>query len=492
MLAMWLDSFVVSAALCITVQAQIRILSPESLKSQFSSSDGVINGGTAVFGAPYYGEHVLGHLRGTQLRIDPGSFHSSGAKDDHCSEEDYSFEPLAGGTVETQGERMHDILVLEHGTWCTACKKVRVAQAKGVKAVILVDQTGDSDKQVQEKILGDDGFGQEVKIPSILVSRATGDKLFAAMRQETVVVELAWDIPQSQVVSVDFWWSSGAKDSQEFLMRFAESAEVLSFKMQFTPRYYVFDVSDSMSSAMGGLCADRITSYNTRHCAPDPDGAGPITGADVANEDVRQLCLWHKTSAAPDPVVDAPYSAAWWAYVSRIYAFCPFEEEVASNRFGSRECSYRVMKSLNINTDIIDQCVRHHADKYLEESAKSVAWSEQALRINGWRYSGALDPEIVLKAICSGYATPTPACEELLNGWLRRTMMLLRHRATKALMSEDTFGFLMGAIGFLTVINAYLYRGYIKRFLKKQMREEVMLEVQSQMSDYAKLEGTGI
>merc|ERR1712094_70197 len=42
--------------------------------------------------------------------------------------------------------------------------------------------------------------------------------------------------------------------------------------------------------------------------------------------------------------------------------------------------SYRVKKSLNIDTDIIDHCVRHHADKYLEESAKSVAWSEQALR----------------------------------------------------------------------------------------------------------------
>jgi len=291
-LALW-------AALSLSVRAQIRILTPDTLKRHFKETDGVISGGTAVFGAPYYGEHVLGRLRGTTSRGKA-----------HCSAEEYDLVELQG-TVETQGERVLDILVIDHGTFCSACQKVRIAQTKGAHAVILVDPSGDSEKQVQEKILGDDGSGQEVTIPSILVSKATGEKLFAAMRQDTVVVELAWDIPQSEVVSVDFWWSSGEKDAQEFLQRFQETAEVLNHHMQFKPHYYVFDVSSSTANAMGDLCTQTIdVKYDVRHCAPDPDGPGPITGADVANEDVRQLCLWHKTAFSRN-ANEGLYSESW-------------------------------------------------------------------------------------------------------------------------------------------------------------------------------------
>jgi len=468
-----LDRLALCAAVGLSVQAQIRIVTPDSLQKHFASTGGMINGGTAVFGAPYFGEHVLGQLRGVPHR------------GNHCADADYNF-PSLQGTVATHGERVHDIYVLEHNARCTACKKVRIAQAKGASAVILVDPSLDSEKQVQEKILGDDGWGQEVKIPSILVSGATGRMLFAAMRQETVIVELRWDIPQSEVVSVDFWWSSGAREAQEFLQRFKESAEILQNRMQFMPHYFIFDLGSSISGEMGDLCTDVKWEDGVRHCAPDPDGPGPITGADVANEDVRQLCLWHKTAVRPDSVKDGWYSEAWWNYVSSIYDSCPLEEPTRELRFGSKSCSYKLMAELNVDTNIIDGCVQHHSEQYLEESARQGAWSEQALRINGWRYRGSLDPEVVLKAICAGFSTPTAACEELLNGWFRKSLMILQHRVVKGL-TKNTFVWLMVCICILSVLNCFLYRRYIIKIVKRQMREEVMIEVQSQMTEYSKL-----
>lgn len=486
------SELLVWAALSASVQAQIKILSPDSLKKDFERSGAIINGGTALFGAPYYGEHVLGRLRGTTLR--------GGSSFSTCVETDYELADLQG-TIETQGERIHDIIVMEHNAYCTACKKVRIAQAKGAHAVILVDLSGDSEKQVQEKILGDDGWGSEVKIPSILVSRATGEKIFAAMRQEQVVVELRWDIPQAEVVTVDFWWSSGAKDAHEFLKKFKDSAELLANRMQFMPHYYVFDVSSETAYSMGNLCTDSSATAGVRHCAPDPDGPGPITGADVANEDVRQICLWHKTAVASDPLVDGLFSQFWWDYVNRVYDYCPWEERTFSiedmgkngmGRFGSETCSYELMVVLGVDIADVQRCVRHHSDQLLEESARENAWSEQAIRINGWRYRDALDPETVLKAVCAGFVNKENICEALMGSWAPLNFfMLFRHRAYRSL-SKNSFEWLIACICILSVVNCFLYRRHIRALLKRQMREEVMLEVQSQMADYAKLGGDNL
>jgi len=481
---MLLDRLVLCTVLSFFVRAQIRIITPDKLKRSFESTDGVINGATAVFGAPYYGEHVLGRLR------------TSKSKGNHyCSEDDYDLPPVQStGSIDAKGERIHDILVLEHSTYCSACKKARVAQSKGASAVVFIDVSGDSEKLVQEKILGDDGWGSEVRIPSILVSRAVGDELLAVIShsdKEEVVVELAWDIPQSQVVSVDFWWSSGARGAEEFLKHFKDYAEVLGHSMQFAPHYYVFDVPATAADSMGKLCTDAIGTKGVRHCAPDPDGPGPITGSDVANEDVRQLCLWHKTAEAPAPGTapgDAKYSQFWWEYVSGIYDACPLESEDRQLRFGSKACSYKEMAAQGLDLSVIDACVRHFGEAYLEESASEGAWSEEALRINGWRYQGALDPETVLKAVCSGYSTPLPACEELVNGWMRKTVHMLKHKAFRGL-SKNAFGLLMGSICIMSVINCFLYRRHLLKLLKRQMAEEVMLEVQCQMSEYGKLSG---
>lgn len=469
---MSLARLAVWAALSLSVRAQIRILTPETLKKHFTDTNGFINGGTSVFGAPYYGERVLGKLR---RGISKGLH--------HCTDEDYELTQLSG-TIETNGEKVHDIVVIPNGEYCSACQKVRIAQGKGAHAVVIVDQSDDPDDKVAGKIMADDGEGAQVTIPSILVSKKTGARLFSAMRQETVIVELAWDVPQSEVVSADFWWSSGSLQSIDFLERFKESAEMLGHNLQFRPHYYVFDVPDSVS---GDLCADDIAS-GTRHCAPDPDGPGPITGADVANEDVRQLCLWHSTAIAPAGEASGRFSQEWWEYVSTIDDYCPFDAVERPRRFGSKSCSFQRMESLGINIAQMDSCVRLNSGGYLQESAHEGAWSEQALRINGWRYKGPLDAEVLLKAICSAYATPLMACTELQSGWFRRTIHLFKHRVTKGL-NETTFILMISGICVLSVINCFLYRRYIAKLVKRSMREEVMLEVQSQMTEYAKLDG---
>merc|ERR1719482_2562963 len=73
--------------------------------------------------------------------------------------------------------------------------------------------------------MADDGWGGggAVHIPSILISSAQGEKLKRAVQNgEEVIVELAWDIPTSNVVAIDFWMSSGNREAMKFLSEFKE------------------------------------------------------------------------------------------------------------------------------------------------------------------------------------------------------------------------------------------------------------------------------
>merc|ERR1712232_1511155 len=139
-----------------------------------------------------------------------------------------------------------------------------------------------------------DGYDDEVHIPSVLISHEDGSRLIAAVedanngRGNPVLVELAWDVPRGEYVVMDFWMDSGSRESSEFLLRFKDCAEALKYRIQFVPHYHVFSLPDTVE---GTLCVDGY-----KHCAPDPDADGQITGADVTQEDVRQLCLWKLTA----------------------------------------------------------------------------------------------------------------------------------------------------------------------------------------------------
>ncbi len=41
------------------------------------------------------------------------------------------------------------------------------------------------------------------------------------------------------------------------------------------------------------------------------------------------------------------------------------------------------------------------------------SWSKYAVRINGWRFAGAIEPEGVTRAICAAYVRPLKECEAL-------------------------------------------------------------------------------
>jgi len=141
----------------------------------------------------------------------------------------------------------------------------------------------------------------------------------------------------------------------------------------------------------------------------------------------------------------------------------------------------RVMAAVGISVGSVLSCVKEQETRLLDEQIQNVAWSPQALRLNGWRYSGALDPETVLKAVCAGYATPLPACEQLLSSYSGGPW----HGGGG--LTVTTFVWVLVIFGLSLVLAVYVYRRHLQTSVRKVLREEVMLEVQTQMADYVNL-----
>lgn len=469
--------------LCLTERsdAQIRVMSPQWLVENFEDH-GKIPGSTSTFGAPFFGDDVIGKL----------VYGESTSGHDHCTADDYTLpnqdaEAALRGSSEQGESQLINIVVVRRGK-CSFTQKVKVAYEKGAHAVIVVDKE-DSDlnhNNLANVIVADDGYGGEIHIPSILITKQDGAALIDAVCKTTVTVQLSWDIPQNHVVNMDLWMSSGSSESLQFLKEFSEKRKTLNEVMHFQPHYAVFSMASSDPAVYQGLCSDTTGKY----CAEDPDSAGDITGRDVLEEDVRQLCIHEltKKSQTPDLIDGAhavEYAEEFWNYVEQLQDACPLTGDHPLTKFGT-ECSEKLMQKVGLDVDRVQQCVISTQEEKLRKERDNSAWSPRALRINGWRYTGMMDSDLVTRAVCAGFTQKPKECEDLIAP--RNPFEVYKGYVQNGISVKMFVG---GLVSLAVVLFLVLlcYRRRLKINIQHSIREEVMLEVQTQMASYSKLGG---
>jgi hypothetical protein len=466
------------------VGAQIRVLSPKALLEKFAATKGNIVGTTAVFGTPYYGDRVLGRL-----------VYGESAGQAHCTDEDYhaplaaangyqnhdqgdyNYQGQSSGTASRQ-QRARNIFVVRRGM-CTFVSKVKVAERKGADAVIIVDKA-DSKKtpeEIQNIIVADDGYGVNVRIPSILITSKEGQHLIDAAlnRYEDVMVELAWDLPTAHVVRFDLWVHPGGSD---FLDDFKETALTLKWDLDFVPHWYVFPLPQDFNS--------QCTDASTKYCMEDPDGPGPITGKMVAEEALRLWCI-REVYGQRDPMNEhnpAIFSPIWWEYAQKFHKECKLDGLTEATRFGPT-CATAVGRKVSVNEDLVADCVKKDTDSILEAQVRNHAWSPTALRINGWRYSGPHEAPVVAKAICSGYVVRPAACEKIA---LAHTPGVDNEIVEGGASAWSLVGSVMFALGLL-LTGLHCHRRNMLNEVRSLYQLDVRSEVKSSMSAYSQLRG---
>lgn len=452
--------------------AQIIVLQPPELADIFNRTK--IEGSTAAFGTPYYGQRVTGELL---------YYKTNG-----CNAADYDIEINKNHDNEEEEELATIVMVRRGG--CHFVTKVQVAESKGAKAIIIADTEGSMSKSddIKKIIMADDGWGDNIKIPSILISEYDTLHLLKYLKNEKakkkddttkVIVELAWDVPKDHSVEMDMWMSPAITQSLNFLKAYAPYAMKLKTKLDFRPHYWVM--------SLPGNFKDMCTDESGKFCSLDPDWGGKTTGKDVVEESVRQLCLWQITQYLDtnDPH-SGFYSEVWWKYMEAFPTECPHNGPTDDHTLGEL-CSYNLMKNLTVNIHQVQKCYQQNFDTLLTHELLNKAWSPLALMINNWRYSGPLDPEIVTRAVCTGYKNEQEECRKLFHPSVIEMMeggiyVDEFHKDGFPLWAVILISIIGGIVGL--AISAIAFWKCILPRIKSNMRYAIMDEVRKEVSNY--------
>jgi hypothetical protein len=240
------------------------------------------------------------------------------------------------------------------------------------------------------------------------------------------------------------------------------------------------------------LCSDESAKY----CATDPDASGRVSGKDVLEEDVRQLCI-HEETRVPRRRADkllqnlpqkeqhsVLYAEKWWDYVERLPEKCPLDGETAEASFGTT-CSYKLMDELGIDSARVKECVAATKNKKLESERINQAWSPRALRVNGWRYNGMLNADLVTRAICSGFVKSPRECDELLEA--RDPIVKYQGVPPAAGLSAGAVVLALISMASILCCSIFIHRYILSKSIAQQIRDDVWLEVNDRMAQYNEL-----
>lgn len=375
------------------------------------------------FGAPLYG----GTLTGSLVYVDSEHGH-----DNRCNVAECRYACQAFNTSEPPVEldRMKaNIMLVDRGptnSRVAACKfteKVWHAQNAGAVAVLVVNyddsQTtmdapdeDDEDKNIR--------YLKDLVIPAAFVTKSTGDILKDLIKtgsQEQARIVMDWTdvLPRAEKVHWQFWSGSndmcGAKcDVQkEFIKQFVPAAKELEEKglTEFQPHYLTHLCPEVYATTQE--CETQCI-HKGRYCAPDPDGSieEGYTGAEVVQENLRQLCVFKLGNETQQPWI-------WWEYVTKFGEECT----MAASQY-NKECAERVFQeiggtkwsSLQALRDCAGQTHEDRENDLLEAELRSQhgegstvgeVYILPTIRINNGQYRGRLFYNDVFRAICAGF-----------------------------------------------------------------------------------------
>lgn len=107
------------------------------------------------------------------------------------------------------------IVVVERGE-CSFVTKVRNAERAGASLLVVKDSNIEDVKNV---IMGDDGTGTGIRIPSMLIGKQNGTILIdAAMENKAVTLSAEFVLPHPDMtVEMEFWYSSSNTLALDFI-----------------------------------------------------------------------------------------------------------------------------------------------------------------------------------------------------------------------------------------------------------------------------------
>jgi len=370
---------------------EIKIIGPPGLKDHYKSTNGKISALPALFGIPVYNGQFVGTLKAFKEHMDvcetlPENYFQSDPLDEHTKK----------------------IALVERGT-CSFVEKVKNCQIAGAKGAVVYDNVDFGNLP----IMADDGTGESVSIPSVIISYNDGLILKSHVDDDSaqgVVIEISWGLPRPDGrVEWEFWTHSEMSSVEKmFVVDLKDAVQSLGDKILFTPHYFI---NDGLMEASDNDCNN-----DRKYCSFSVNG---VPGKQLLKESLNQLCMWKFGQSINDTLL-------WWDYMEM------FNEQCSGNKYKwDGICSSSILHNLAVNetrSDVVEavrKCVFESGglnnqsntlfDGEIESFTKyEVLWIP-AVTINNEMYNGNMlcsyPVDIatcsIFAAICAAFAPET-------------------------------------------------------------------------------------
>lgn len=435
-----------------TVEASIKVIEPRDLKDKYYNE---IESSLGNFGNPPYNSHIFGNL--------------------WYSREQNGCLPLEISRVDEDSSNL--IVMVDRGE-CAFVIKVKNAQDVGAKAVIIANN---NQQKIKNIIMSDNGMGGNLFIPALLISKDDGLNLKNFIPYPGVTLRLGFEMPESpEQIRLTLIFSSAQNHTQNFMKMFEKIGKHLNQKNTYLEVHYAIikciycefkDFKNEEVDCLGG----------GRYCAPDPDGNnGPLTGRDVVEEDLRQICVFEMVKNEK------------MVYESYFKYLKEFGSECRGEKF-NKKCSENAMKTAGIDVSRIRECYSGSFTEIgkgetLSKNAKLESEAEfwlsyghsyyPAVVINDKVYRGDMEVSALKTGICAGYYSGTEP------DFCKKT-----HKEE----SEVTEGYSVSTV----VIALVLFFGLLlalllgyRYYARKELHNDMRVQVNSAVNQYFALSET--
>ena len=217
--------FILLSILVVVQMADLVVYHPRSLRDKVNKVDGSIKASLANFGNIHYEHSIVG-----KVWYD---------KDNEDGCEKFNLTVTAVGDPDIEPS---PIVLVKRGN-CPFVKKVRNVEHAGGYLAVIIDN---KDNEIVEKIIMvDDGTGNGISIPSMLISKEDGEDILKEMKNceddpRKVCVQLLARFnlkhPDDRV-EYEYYYSSSDDRSLDFIQNWGEYHKKFGKDVQFTPRF---------------------------------------------------------------------------------------------------------------------------------------------------------------------------------------------------------------------------------------------------------------
>jgi hypothetical protein len=174
---------------------------------------------------------------------------------------------------------------------CSFVSKVRAIEELGAAVAIIIDNSAED---ISHIIMSDDGSGNGISIPSMLISKKDGEELLDFLKtasdeelnQTALMATFSINSPDNRV-EYDIWYSSSNDRALDFITDFEAHDKSLGTDVLMTPHFVFWKCPFCDPNYIKNDCY-----AGGKYCAVEPSN-NLIKGRDIIIEDLREKCLYN-------------------------------------------------------------------------------------------------------------------------------------------------------------------------------------------------------